>query len=84
MVELFASGVCEDIVKKSRIAKMDCLGSLGSTVFYGKGYMATVHRDPDASWSIASQLGKVSLQDEYNFALLEWGVYFVTYPGGIW
>ena len=84
LIRLYASGACEDIVKKSQLARMDCLGSLGSTIFYGDGYMATLHRDQDVSWSASSQLGKVSLVDEYNFALVEWGIFFITYPGCIW
>lgn len=76
--------VCEDIVKKSQQGNMDCIGSLGGTLYYGNGYMATLHRDKDATWSLSGQSSKLCRPDEYNFALVEWKVYFITRPGAVW
>lgn len=46
--------------------------------------MTTQHQDKDCQHAITDQLEKICLPDEFNFALLEWGVYFVTEPGDVW
>ena len=46
--------------------------------------MSPQHRDNDSHWAITDQLEKICLSDEFNFALTEWGIYYVTEPGAVW
>lgn len=76
--------VVNDIVSQTEASQLDAFGDLGGTMFYCENYMSPQHPDPDASWCICTQLEKICLEDEFNFALTEWGIYYTTAPGAVW
>lgn len=76
--------VVNDIVAQTQASELDAFGDLGGTLFYCDNYMSPQHLDSDATWSICTQLEKICLPDEFNFALTEWGIYYITAPGALW
>ena len=76
--------VVKNIVAQTEASQLDAFGDLGGTLFYCDNYMSLQHSDSDASWSLYMQLKKICLTDEFNFALTEWGVYYITEPEALW
>ena len=84
IVKLYAPLVAREIEEKAQINGGESYGDLGSTLYYAHNYMSTQHPDHDSIWAISDQLEKISLPDEFNFALTKYQVYFVTEPGCVW
>lgn len=79
----YSPRVVQDVSRKSKAAKMESFGQDGSTLYYCTEYISPQHADDDTSWGITIQLEKNCRVDEFNFALTEWGIYFVTEPNTI-
>jgi hypothetical protein len=83
-VRSFAPDVVNSIKEKTRQGSMNRLGKTGMNSFYCYEYGSPLHRDKDLGWSLCCQLWKRCLEDEYNFAYAEWGIYIVTIENCVW
>ena len=76
---------CAEMRQDAQNCGLHHFGHSALTLYYCKDYMAPVHCDKDAGFSLALQISKDNCEPgDYDFGYVQFGVRLNTQPGSAW
>ena len=76
---------CAEMRQDAQNCGLHHFGHSALTLYYCKDYMAPVHCDKDAGFSLALQISKDNCEPgDYDFGYAQFGVRLHTQPGSAW